>query len=211
MLSSFLGQYVKAEAFSPTSLETSLTQGNLKLSNLELKTDAFDWMLLPMRLSIGFIGCVEVTIPWTTALSDQAKVCVDIDKVLLVFVAKSDWTGEERERRAQMHKQSRLTQAELVKRSREAVLGIGRGESVDASNLSARLVARLLSKLEIKIRRVQIRFEAKSGPGVTSFGLSLGSFKVTNADDAVVADANEPSKLCAMSGTCRLLFRKHIF
>ena len=204
ILQSLLGQYIKPESFSPSSIETSLSTGNLRLSNLQLKTDSFDWLLLPLKLSCGFVGQVEISIPWTTALSDQSKVLVEVDKVLLVFATKTDWSPDEREQRAHLNKLSRLAKAELVKRSREAVAGGGHGrDSEDTTNFSARFAARLLSKLEVLIKHVSIRIESPSSSSSGNnnhcgFGLCLSSFKVVNAEDAAL-DPNDTCKLCALS------------
>jgi hypothetical protein len=202
ILNNLLGQWVKPESFSSSSVETSLALGNVKLSDLELRQDALDWLLLPIKLSKGFIGRVELSVPWTSALSDQAKVSLDIEKVLLVLESKTDWTLEERERRAQMHKISRLAQAELVKRSREAVLGLGRisGNDMDTTNLSARLAARLLAKLEVRIRNVHIHFETRAGLTWSSAGLLLDAFKVVSAEDQDALEANDTCKVCTLSG-----------
>ena len=93
-------------------------------SRLELRSDALDRLLLPITLKKGLIVKTEISIPWTQLGSRPVE--ISLDGVYLLISSKADWTVEELDRRAQAAKFSKLAQAELIKRSREAVLGLGK-------------------------------------------------------------------------------------
>ena len=103
LLRDALARYFKPSV-SPSAVEASFTSGNLRLSDLEFKQDAFEFLQLPCQLSSGFIESIEAHIPWTSALSDQAKITIVVDKVVLIFVAKSNFTAEELAHRAHLAK-----------------------------------------------------------------------------------------------------------
>ena len=202
LLKDLLSQFVKPHTFSPSAVEAS-PLGSLRLSNLELKSDAFDFLQLPLALTSGFVGSVELSVPWSTALSDQARATLVVDNCVLIFVTKASWTAEELAHREHLAKMARLHQEEVLKRARKAMRGVA-----DSPGLSARLLGRMLSNLEITVRQVQVRVDMAAS--ADCLGLSLGSLKVDTVDQGGpgsqggLGSQSEPSEFSDTVKTCTL-------
>jgi vacuolar protein sorting-associated protein 13A/C len=61
MLEEHLGQFI--DGLQNTRL--AVWSGDIELSNLEFKVDAFDKLQLPFRVKNGFIKTFHIHVPWT--------------------------------------------------------------------------------------------------------------------------------------------------
>lgn len=65
------------------SIDFFSRQGELKMTQLRLKEDALKTLQLPVRLKSGYIGKVNVVIPWTN-FTDRA-VQVELEDIYLIL------------------------------------------------------------------------------------------------------------------------------
>ena len=89
----------------------ALWSGYLVLENLQLKADLFDYLKVPLKLSYGTIGRLEIRIPWSNLGNEPAVVVVD--RVYLLAEPKYEWDAGAHVRREQAIKQAKLAAAEL--------------------------------------------------------------------------------------------------
>ena len=200
ILNRLLGSYVSPTSFQADRVSTSVYKGYVLFSRLELRSDALDRLLLPITLKKGLIVKTEISIPWTQLGSRPVE--ISLDGVYLLISSKADWTVEELDRRAQAAKFSKLAQAELIKRSREAVLGLGKLVDGSASDttFASRLISRVTDNIEIRLKNIHIRFEE---PDSFCFGITLDSLSIQTTDNDWIPRFKENSesetfKLCKL-------------
>jgi vacuolar protein sorting-associated protein 13A/C len=84
LLNKYLKDYV--DNFDPTTLNIGVWSGDINLSNLSLKSSAFDAFNLPISVFKGHIGHFVLKIPWTSLGS--SSVVATIEDLYLVTVPK---------------------------------------------------------------------------------------------------------------------------
>jgi len=109
-LNHFLAKFIESECWDE-NVQLALWSGFLMLENLELKADVFDYLKVPLKLSYGTIGKLEIRIPWSNLGNEPAVVV--IDRVFLLVEPKYEWDSQAHMKRAQAIKQAKLTAAEL--------------------------------------------------------------------------------------------------
>jgi vacuolar protein sorting-associated protein 13A/C len=75
VLSSYLGEYV--EGLDAENLRISLVGGRVTLRDLRLRAGALDSLDLPIQVTYGRLGVLDVEIPWKNLGSKPARVTID--------------------------------------------------------------------------------------------------------------------------------------
>jgi vacuolar protein sorting-associated protein 13A/C len=86
VLSSVLGDYVTD--LQTSQLSVSIFSGSVTLSNLKLKTSALDKFKLPINVIEGYMGGLNMLIPWSDLKNKPIK--IEIERVYLIAVPKGD-------------------------------------------------------------------------------------------------------------------------
>ena len=188
VFSRFLGSYVKSESFSKSNVSSSIYQGNVALTNLELRNDCFDWTLTNVTCHFGMISRVDLNIPWGLTLSSK-PVEIVIDGVYVVLEAKLNWSDDEMKMRRHLRKMYLLVQAELIKKSREIIAGIDNLSNSTNSSYAKNLASKIISTLEVSVKNVHVRFEEKG----KAIGFTFEKFKLKTTDENFVPTTNERS------------------
>lgn len=186
------------EYFTPESIEAgaSFSSTGVALTNLVLRDDVVDALLLNLRVVRAFVGRVEVALPsLLKILSSSEPILVRVERVDVFLDTKLDFSPAEVESRLEAHKRHLLSRHELAKRSHEALAGlsnlrggIGRAQTQgstpslqqqtqQAGTFSvASLAALFLSRLQLRVASVHIRLAFQDARiGLTLETLTLSS------------------------------------
>jgi vacuolar protein sorting-associated protein 13A/C len=90
-LTSLLGEYFEETCFAPNKVKASVAYGHIVLEDLLLKPSALDFLELPIIVSRGFVGQLELKIGggnWTKLGSQPVEIWMD-----RVFVVISPNSG----------------------------------------------------------------------------------------------------------------------
>ena len=111
VLQSVLGNFVRG--LDRGHLELSMWDGDVRLRDLELRTELLDALPLPVRVLGGTLGEVRVSVPWRNLLGDEPML-ISIDRVLLLVVPQSScsWDDEAEAARELERKLQRLAKHE---------------------------------------------------------------------------------------------------
>ncbi|KAM7434012.1 hypothetical protein ABFA07_015843 [Porites harrisoni] len=74
LLNHVLGKYIKD--LDSSNLRLAILQGNVVLTDLELRDDALDELHLPVEVTHGYVGKIRLTIPWTNPYSGPYEITV---------------------------------------------------------------------------------------------------------------------------------------
>lgn len=176
-LSSVLGAYI--EDFSPSQVlglgVLGVWNGQMSLQHLRLRRDAFDAFELPFRVANGYIGRLDISVPWTRLQTEP--VCVRVHDLYVSLDTDFSWDDEMQRRAADLLKKNVLLQSE--RRSK------GQRPGFDAS-FAERLLDSILDNLRVEMMRVHIRVEDRvvcgSARTPTALSLRLQSLTAESCD-----------------------------
>ena len=86
VLQKVLGAFVRG--LDEDNLELSVWNGDVRLSNLELRTEVLDALPLPVRVLGGSLGEVRVSVPWRNLLGSEPML-LTVDSVLVLMTVPS--------------------------------------------------------------------------------------------------------------------------
>ena len=97
LLTKSLGAFVNG--IDKESLGISVWNGDVCLKTLELKTEAFEALDLPMRVVGGTLGEIRIKVPWRNL--GKAPLIVSIDRLFLLLAPKDASKWSERDERCE--------------------------------------------------------------------------------------------------------------
>jgi vacuolar protein sorting-associated protein 13A/C len=74
VLNQVLGTYIKD--FNAEQVSVGLWNGTMSMKQLQLKPNVFDEFQLPIALTTGTIGSLDISIPWMTVFSSGVRITV---------------------------------------------------------------------------------------------------------------------------------------
>eukprot|EP01038_Epipyxis_sp_PR26KG_P013582 gene13582-18231_t len=166
------------------NIQIGVWSGLIVLENLVLKPSLFKE--LQLSLAFGFIGRLEIRIPWGSLGIDP--VMIIIDKVYMVIKPKYEWNPGAAERRDQAIKQAKLAAAELFASSRQTTKDSTPSYGDYAMKWMVNsLLSKLVSNIDINIRSVHIRYEdVISCPSAFCIGFSFESLHIQTRDSPFI-------------------------
>ena len=99
ILNIFLSDYIEEGSWDQKNIHNNVYDGFIVLENLVLKSSVFDCLQVPISLSYGVIGRIEVRIPWNNLGNEPSEVI--IDRVFLVLEPKYEWDTDARVKRGE--------------------------------------------------------------------------------------------------------------
>ncbi|KAM7525362.1 hypothetical protein LguiA_015264 [Lonicera macranthoides] len=118
LLQRYLGNYVRG--LSKEALKISVWQGDVELTNMQLKPEALNALKLPVKVKAGFLGSVKLKVPWSRI--GQDPVLVYLDRIFLLAEPATQVEGFN-EDAVQEIKKSRIKEMELkLLESREILM-----------------------------------------------------------------------------------------
>ncbi|KAL5551261.1 hypothetical protein UlMin_001437, partial [Ulmus minor] len=176
LLQSYLGNYVRG--LNKEALKISVWQGNVELTNMQLKPEALNALKLPVKVKAGFLGSVKLKVPWSKL--GQDPVVVSLDRIFLLAEPATQVEGSS-EDAIQDAKKSRVREMELKLLERMQHFK----PEVNTSWLGS-LISTIIGNLKLSISNIHIRYEdIESNPGHPfAAGLTLEKLLAVTVDDS---------------------------
>ena len=111
VLKKTIGKYV--DGLDADSLNVGLWSGQIDLNNVSLRPDAVDSLHLPLKVKRGFVGSINVKVPWTK-LGSQSVV-ITVREVYLTVEPQYRWDKEDLAKMEQQAALAKLEQLEIVR------------------------------------------------------------------------------------------------
>lgn len=194
LLTAILGNYIKPECFSSDRISVAVWSGYVVLKELELKETLITNPTLKLRR--GFLGSMEIKIPWNRLSSDSVVITID-DVYLLI---QTSGQVNESEIQKQKLKVLEMMYNELLSSASSALL-----HELD-EGFMARLRNKIIDNLEFHVRRIHVRIEdTLSGDHPFALGMTVESLhaRSTNA-------TGQPMFVTAEDVTANLVIHKRI-
>ncbi|KAG0003109.1 hypothetical protein BGZ80_007728 [Entomortierella chlamydospora] len=179
LLNRFIGPYVTN--LNVNQLNIGIWNGDVKLTNLQLKKDALDKFSLPVDVTEGYLGELTLSIPWSNLKSKPVKVYINNVYLLCVPKGESEYNPEEEAARAQALKEDRLENAELLNTKKPE--GMDDEEKKNATFLN-QVITKVVDNLQVSINNIHIRYEDKMSDPKHPFsaGLTLSQLSAVSTD-----------------------------
>ncbi|WOL09557.1 hypothetical protein Cni_G18310 [Canna indica] len=178
LLQKYLGNYVRG--LSKEALKISVWQGNVELTNMQLRPEALNALKLPVKVKAGFLGSVKLKVPWSRL--GQEPVLVYLDRILIIAEPATQVEGcsEESEDAIQEAKKNRVKELEMKLLESQQQLK----SEMNTSWLGS-LVNTIIGNLKLSITNIHIRYEdTESNPGHPfAAALKLARLSAVTVDD----------------------------
>ena len=170
VLKRYLGEYL--EGIDAQNLSLSIFQGEINLSNVDIKPGATELLNLPFCLVQGTVGLLQVKIHWKAL-----KIFIELDDLNIVVGPKNVEEWKEENERAKLS-QARQRALDTTDLQAEIKLGLSAEQQ---EGYYARMVSRASESIEVNINRVHIRYE---DPAMEYFcGALLQSLRIQGTDE----------------------------
>ncbi|XP_050223282.1 uncharacterized protein LOC126673249 [Mercurialis annua] len=175
LLQRYLGNYVRG--LNKEALKISVWQGDVELTNMQLKPEALNALQLPVKVKAGFLGSVKLKVPWSRL--GQDPVLVSLDRIFLLAEPATQVEGRS-EDAVQEAKKNRVREMEMKLLERAHQL-----KSELNTSWMGSLVNTIIGNLKLSISNIHIRYEdLESNPGHPfATGLTLGKLSAVTVDD----------------------------
>ncbi|KAG8382461.1 hypothetical protein BUALT_Bualt05G0079700 [Buddleja alternifolia] len=175
LLQRYLGNYVRG--LNKEALKISVWQGDVELTNMQLKPEALNALKLPVKVKAGFLGSVRLKVPWSRL--GQDPVLVYLDRIFLLAEPATQVEGSS-EDAVQEVKKSQIREMEMkLLESRQPL-----NSEMNTSWLGS-LINTVIGNLKLSISNIHIRYEdLESNPGHPfSAGVTLDKLSAFTVDD----------------------------
>ena len=177
LVEKLLHPYIDTSELRREKLRVGIWQGNIVLTDVALRPDALDGLELPLTLTRGRIGRMQLCVPWSRLRSESIELLFE-DVVLEARLSETP-DPEAFRRRERLQKRLHLDADELLRGLRESVGADDGGHpsaaSPPAEGFLGRLGRAMLDNLRLTLVRVDLRCEEASG---SAWGLSLQRFEM---------------------------------
>lgn len=176
LLQRYLGNYVIG--LNKEALKISVWQGDVELTNMQLKPEALNALKLPVRVKAGFLGSVKLKVPWSRL--GQDPVLVHLDRIFLLAEPETQVEGCS-EDAVQEAKKSRVREMETRMLERAQQLK----SEVNKSWLGS-LINTIIGNLKLSVSNIHIRYEdLESNLGHPfAAGVTLEKLSAVTVDDS---------------------------
>ncbi|KAK4844286.1 hypothetical protein QYF36_018501 [Acer negundo] len=175
LLQKYLGNYVRG--LNKEALKISVWQGDVELTNMQLKPEALNALKLPVRVKAGFLGSVKIKVPWSRL--GQDPVLVYLDRIFLLAEPATQVEGFS-EDSVQDAKKNRVREMEmkLLERAQELK------SEMNTSWLGS-LINTIIGNLKLSVSNIHIRYEdLESNTGHPfAAGVTLEKLSAVTVDD----------------------------
>ena len=155
LLKGLLGEFVKDSEKLQDKLQVGVWAGLIILENLQLK-NIFSSLDLPITLSYGNIGRLEIRIPWATLGVDP--VIIIVDQIYILIEPKYQWDIGASYRREQILKQAKLTAAEIFSTNKQNSY-LQPYTDIATKWLLKSFLKKIIDNIQITIKDVHVRYE----------------------------------------------------
>uniref|UniRef100_A0A0E0BDW2 PH domain-containing protein n=1 Tax=Oryza glumipatula TaxID=40148 RepID=A0A0E0BDW2_9ORYZ len=152
-------------------------QGDVELTNMQLKPEALNSLKLPVRVKAGFLGSVKLKVPWSRL--GQEPVLVYLDRIFILAEPATQVEGCS-EDAVQEAKRSRVREMEMKLLESQQQL-----KSELNSSWLGSFISTVIGNIKLSISNIHIRYEdTESNPGHPfAAGLALSKLSAVTVDD----------------------------
>ncbi|XP_023553987.1 uncharacterized protein LOC111811402 [Cucurbita pepo subsp. pepo] len=175
LLQRYLGNYVRG--LNKEALKISVWQGDVELTNMQLKPEALNALKLPVKVKAGFLGSVKIKVPWSRL--GQDPVIVYLDRIFLLAEPATEVEGHSEEA-IQEVKKARVREMEIKLLER-----MQRMKTEMNNSWLGSLISTIIGNLKLSISNIHVRYEdIESNPGHPfAAGVSLEKLSAVTVDD----------------------------
>ena len=171
VLTAILGNYIKPSCFSSDRISVAVWSGYVVLRQLELKHEVLSNPM--MKLRRGFLGSMEIKIPWNRLHTDSVVITIDDVYVLIETSGQVDESDLQKQKIFLLEKM--YNDLHTVKLQDDDQMDDG---------FTTRLRNKIIDNLEIHIRRIHIRLEDQiSGDYPIALGLTVESLHARSTNE----------------------------
>ncbi|KAK9698879.1 hypothetical protein RND81_08G137700 [Saponaria officinalis] len=176
LLQRYLGNYVRG--LNKEALKISVWNGDVELTNMQLKPEALNALKLPIKVKAGFLGSVKLKVPWSRL--GQDPVLVYLDRIYLLAEPATQVEGDS-EDAVQEAKRNRIRETEIKLLEKAQHL---KTEEVNKSWLAS-LLSTIIGNLKLSISNIHIRYEDSESNMDHPFaaGVTLDKLSAFTVDD----------------------------
>jgi len=173
ILSRYLGDFV--EGLDANNLRISVYEGKVELSNLKLKATALSRLELPLEVEAGYLGRLEMSIPWSNLSGEAVK--IRLEEIYLLAKAKTQTSplGQEL-----AEKLSRLQLAEILGLDQPTEKST---EQESSGGWTSHVAMKVVDNIQFIVEKVHVRYEGISFGNQYACGITLESLHVVSADE----------------------------
>lgn len=179
ILQRLLGRYV--QGLEARNLRVAVWSGRVVLENLMLRPEALSG-LLPVHVREGFIGRIEMVVPWHKLKS--LPVTVELQQVLVLAAPLNQRVWTDDDEKAHQAAQKRL-QLRAWKRELHHFVEELKGHPPELEGELVSLLSRVLDNVQLTISSLHVRYEDVTNvPSqcTCALGLRLGAVRIKSAD-----------------------------
>jgi vacuolar protein sorting-associated protein 13A/C len=179
------------------TLRYAVREGKVTLSDVQLKTSAFDSLGFPLTVRSGRVGELQIDVTWSALTAKPAKVHLR-DVTVVIGPSGSEASAETRNERLA------LLQEELLRGDEESrVLRLcgAAAPSLEEQSFGMRTVAAAIGALEVEISNVHVRYEDNSSDASSpfAFGITLEKLSLFSVDGQWRATPASQAELSAVA------------
>eukprot|EP00457_Paulinella_chromatophora_P000029 gb/GEZN01000029.1/.p1 GENE.gb/GEZN01000029.1/~~gb/GEZN01000029.1/.p1 ORF type:complete len:3687 (-),score=441.49 gb/GEZN01000029.1/:130-11190(-) len=156
ILNKYLGMYI--EGLDPAQLQMNVWSGVVDLKNLKIKSSCLDSLHLPIKVKVGFVGHLLLSVNWRKLSSEPVR--IELEDIFLIAELEKEHTYDEEVERLNAL-QDKLMK---LKTMEEFALSFGqsKGEASqqDDDGFTAALTQKIIDNLQVSIKRIHLRFES---------------------------------------------------
>ena len=171
ILISRLGKYIAG--LEKEHLSVAIWKGQILLENAYIRPEALARFRLPLRLALGKISSLRVTIPWRKLASRPVEIELNGLYIVLTPMDSSLWTYDKAAFVQQVRE--RLELHELRRAQNLSQKLVSAEETLNNKTFLQRLTAKIVDNLRITIKNVHVRFEFRTNLNSFSTGVTLES------------------------------------
>ncbi|CAG9319841.1 unnamed protein product [Blepharisma stoltei] len=149
VLNSVLGDFI--ENLNPDQLNLSIFSGKVSLEDLRVKSEALDKLGFPFKLGSGYVGTIQVSIPWTSLGSSPLKIIIKDVIVFLLPYPKANWDEQEQRTINQKWRRSQIDKFEIMNSEEVAV--------ASSPGMIEKLFRKIVDNIQVELKNVYVRFE----------------------------------------------------
>ncbi|XP_024403056.1 uncharacterized protein [Physcomitrium patens] len=178
-LEKYLGAYING--LSKEALKFSVWQGDVELTNMQLKPEALNALKLPIKVKAGFLGSVRLKVPWSRL--GQEPVVVELDRIFILAEPATNVKGGDGD--SVQEAKSRRVREEEEKLLRSKAEPTRKAEEESNSSWLGSLIGTVIGNLKLSITNIHIRYEDEESNAGHPFavGLTLAKLAAVTVDE----------------------------
>lgn len=177
VLQKSLGAFVRG--IDASGLELDVGRGDIRLHNLELRTEALASFNLPLTILGANLGELHVVVPWRNL--GKEPLTVHISKLFIIAVPQTEAYADDAAFRSMKDKEDAARREQLAAWEVIQEKRVASSQYIGGASVINKLVNGLLQKLQVTVNNVHIRVLSNAAGVGPAAGLVIESIGLTDA------------------------------